>query len=463
MPEAVWCILNLIVGIPVAIVLIGLCREGLRALLALAFGFRVFEMKWGAGRRVWVKPIGSVDLVLGVLPLMGSIIAESVSPRRHRMARLTLASGPLLVQLAGALLADTSSLGIPEALQSGFAPIAILQGSNLLLIGLHGLIPLETTTGDRTDIRSILDIGFGPAEQNRHARASYYARYARHWLERADLPQARAILDRGLTQLGRDSLLVACQARTQSEDLSSVIDQSECADGLRSLIKDAEPARRRDRDGWSLRERLRQTAITVLPLVLAAFGFFASESERLSRLIHHRLIVMGDRITEDGIASDCELQRTRWGRWSPALDLALPDDPEIERDRHDQLARLEGCLGRREEAAAHLNRAVSAAQRAVTRHAGRTDPDPDLWLADEIRLATVLCHAAEIDSEDSRHRLALAALRRATKGLDLAHPQISTSPWREPGNEADANERLERAKARVEWTRLQVLARMRAQ
>ena len=161
MPEAVWCIFNLIVGIPVATVLIGLCREGLRALLALAFGFRVFEMKWGAGRRVWVKPIGSVDLVLGVLPLMGSIIAESGSPRRHRMARLTLASGPLLIQLAGALLADTSALGIAEALQSGFAPIAILQGSNLLLIGLHGLIPLETTTGDRTDIRSILDIGFG--------------------------------------------------------------------------------------------------------------------------------------------------------------------------------------------------------------------------------------------------------------------------------------------------------------
>jgi hypothetical protein len=45
MLEAVWCILNLIVGIPVAIVLIGLCREGFRALFALAFGFRVFEVK----------------------------------------------------------------------------------------------------------------------------------------------------------------------------------------------------------------------------------------------------------------------------------------------------------------------------------------------------------------------------------------------------------------------------------
>ncbi len=45
MREAAWVLLNLIVGIPVAIVLIGVCREGVHALVALAFGFRVFEMK----------------------------------------------------------------------------------------------------------------------------------------------------------------------------------------------------------------------------------------------------------------------------------------------------------------------------------------------------------------------------------------------------------------------------------
>ena len=77
MPEAIWCILNVIVGIPLAIVLLGVCREGLRVVFALAFGFRVFELKWGAGRRVWAKPIGPVEFVLGTLPLTGSIIAES--------------------------------------------------------------------------------------------------------------------------------------------------------------------------------------------------------------------------------------------------------------------------------------------------------------------------------------------------------------------------------------------------
>jgi hypothetical protein len=463
MLEAVWCILNLIVGIPVAIVLIGLCREGFRALFALAFGFRVFEVKWGAGRDVWVKPIGSVDFVLGVLPLVGSIVAESGTPKRHRTARLSQASGPLLIQIAGALVGNANDLSLPEALQSGFAPIATLQLSNLLLIGLHGLIPFETKAGDRTDIRSILELVFGRAELDRHARASYYARYARHWLERADLEQAKAIVERGLTQLGRDSLLVACEARLQTGDLSSVIDQSECADALRLLIKDVEPSRRRDRDTRSLRERFRQAAITALPLLLAAFGLSAKESEQLSRLIHHRLIVVGEGVTEDAIASACEVQRARWRRWSPALDLILPDDPDIERDRHDQLARLERCLGRQEAAAAHQSRAVSAAQRAVTRHASRADPNPDLWLADEIRLAAVLRHAAELDSEGSRYRLALAALGTATKGLDLALSQITTSRWHEPELQASAKERLERERARLQWTRLQVLARMRLQ
>jgi hypothetical protein len=460
MPEAIWCILNVIVGIPLAIVLIGVCREGLRALFALAFGFRVFQLKWGAGRRVWAKPIGPVEIVLGTQPLAGSIIAESGSPKRHRLARLSQASGPLLVQLVGIFWGNLSGPMIFEALRSEFAPIALLQLANILLIGLHGLIPFETKTGFRSDIRSILDAGFGRGERNRHARASYYARYATHWLERADVDEAKAVLERGLTQLGRDSLLKACQRQILAEDLSSVIDQSRCADFLRSLIEDAEPRRQKDRESWSVRERLRQTAITSLSLMLAAIGVFALESERLSRLVHHRLIVTGEAVATGGIESACSSQLTKWSRWSPALDLVLPDDPELERDRQDQLAGLERCRGQTETATAHQRRAILAAQHAQTQHASRIDSDPSEWLVNEIRLAIVLRHAAELDSEQRRFRLALAGLGSAARGLDLAQAQVGTQRWPEHEFQERASGLLENEKDQLALVRLQVLTRM---
>jgi hypothetical protein len=464
MPEAIWCILNVIVGIPLAIVLLGVCREGLRVLFALAFGFRVFELKWGAGRRVRARPIGPVEFVLGTMPLMGSIIAESGSPKRHRLALLSQASGPLLIQLIGVFWGNPSGPMISAALRSDFAPIAVLQLANILLVGLHGLIPFETQTGFRSDIRSILDVGFGSGgdERNRHARASYYARYATHWLERADVDQAKAVLERGLTQLGPDSLLRACQGPIFDEDLSSVVDQSRCADVLRLLINDAEPRRQSDRQSWSLGERFQQAAITSLPLMLAAVGMFVMESERLSRLVHDRLIVTGDAVVADGIESACSSQLAKWSRWSPALDLALHDDPKIERDRHDQLARLERCRGRREAAAAHQTRAISAAQQALTRDASRIGSDPGGWLANEIRLAIVLRHAAGLDGERRRFRLALAGLGRASKGLDLAQSQVTTQAWRDPAFRTRASELLEIEKDQLELARLQVLARMGA-
>jgi hypothetical protein len=466
MLEAIWCILNVIVGIPLAIVLVGLCREGLRVLFALAFGFRIFQLKWGVGRRVWAKPIGPVEFVLGSLPLVGSIIAESGSPKRHRLARLSQASGPLVVQLIGVFWGNPSGPLISEALQSGFAPIAVLQLANILLVGLHGLIPFETQTGFRSDIRSILDIGFGGGggggEPNRHARASYYARYATHWLERAEVDQAKAVLERGLTQLGPDPLLKACQGQILDEDLSSVVDQSRCADVLRVLINDAEPQRQSDRQSWSLPERFRQAAITSLPLMLAAVGVFVLESERISRLVHDRLIIAGEAVAAEGIESACSSQLAKWSRWSPALDLALPDDPEIERDRHDQLAGLERCRGRREAAAAHQTRAISAAQRALTQHAGRIGSDPGGWLANEIRLAIVLRHAAGLDSERRRFRLALAGLGNAAKGLDVAEAQVATQAWRDPEFRTRAGELLEIEKDQLELARRQVLVRMGA-
>lgn len=460
--EATWFILNVIIGVPLAVILLGIGREGLRGLIALAFGFRVFEMKWGAGRRVWAKPIGPVEYVLGSLPLVGSIIAESGSPKRHHVARLSLASGPLLVQLAVAFWGNLYGPMILESLRSDVAPAAVLQSANLFLILLHGLIPFETKSGFRTDIRSILDVSLDRGESNRHARASYYAHYARHWMERADVEEAKAMLGRGLTQLGRDPLLVACEAQILTEDLSSIVDQSQCADALRILIRDAEPRRAKDREAWSVRERLRQSAITSLPLMLAISGVFALNSERLSRVAHHRLIITGDAVAMAGVESACEDQLTRWRRWSPTLDLVLRDDPETQRDRHDQLAQLERCRGQLKAAAAHRAVAISAAQRALTRPTGLTEPDPSRWLTNEFRLALVLRRAAQLDNERRRYRLALAGLERAAQGLDLAQNQATTRAWREPEFKDRANRLFESERAQLERTRLHVLIRMGA-
>jgi hypothetical protein len=460
--EATWFILNVIFGVPLAVILLGLGREGLRALIALAFGFRVFQMKWGAGRRVWVKTIGPVEFVLGSLPIVGSVVAASGSPKRHHLSRLSQASGPLLFQIAVASWGNLGDLMIEEPFRSGFAPSSTFQLANILLILLHGLLPLESKSGFRTDIRSILDVGFGRGELDRHARASYYARYARHWMERADVDQAKAVLERGLTQLGRDPLLVACEAQIGTEDLSSVVDQSRCADALRSLIQDAEPRRAKTRETWSVHERIRQSAITSLPLMLAIPGVFALNAEQFSLLAQQHLMVTGDTIASTGVESACEDQLTRWRRWSPAIDLALPDDPERERDRHDQMAQLERCRGELKAAAAHRAIAILAAERALTRPTGRTQPDPNRWLANEIHLAIALRRAARLDSELARYRLALAGLARAVQGLDLAQNRVSTRPWQEPESKGRANELLASERARLERTRLDVLLRMGA-
>ena len=78
MLEAAWFGVNLLVGLPVAVIFVVFCREVVRAILALAFGFRVFELTWGAGDQIWAKSIGPVDLVFRQVPLAASIVAESL-------------------------------------------------------------------------------------------------------------------------------------------------------------------------------------------------------------------------------------------------------------------------------------------------------------------------------------------------------------------------------------------------
>lgn len=458
MLETAWIGVNLLVGIPFAVVFVVSCREFVRIVLAIAFGFRVFELKWGVGRPIWTKSLGPVDVVFRRLPLGASIVAESGSPRNHRIARLAQSGGPILVQIAFFFGAGATRFTLSSDVVSGFAPLAALHLSNIFLVGLHGLIPFETKSGFRTDIQSILDIGFGPAEANRHARASYYARYARHWLERADVERAKAILEQGLTQLGRDSLLVACEARMLAEDLRSVVDQGACVDAIRVLIDDAEPQRRKDRAIKSTSERFRQAMLRALPMSFAVLGLMALESEQLSRFVHQRLIVASDIAATSGIASGCKKQLTLWTRWMPALDLLLPDDPGVQSNRYEQLARLEKCRGQLDAAVVYQTRAIAAAEQVRAQSVQSPDLDPDSWGVNAGRLASLLRHAAELESDRNQHRLALVALVRAETELGLAQNRLRTQTHSDQRTRTD--ELLEDEKVRLQSARSRILARM---
>jgi hypothetical protein len=461
MLEAAWIGVNLLVGIPFAVVFVVTCRELVRIVLAVAFGFRGLELKWGVGRLIWAKSLGPVDVVFRRLPLGASIVAESGSPRNHRIARLALSGGPILVQIGFFFWTGATRPTLSNEVVSGFAPLAVLHLSNICLVGLHSLIPFETRSGFRTDVRSILDIAFGRAEANRHARASYYARYARHWLERADVERAEAILDQGLKQLGREPLLVACEAQMLAEDLRSVVDQGACADAFRVLIEDAEPERRKDRESQFRSDRFRQAMLSALPMSLAALGLMALESEQLSRFVHQRLIVASDVAASSRIPSDCKKQLTLWTRWMPALDLLLPDDPGLQGDRYEQMARLEQCRGQLDAAVVYQTRAIAAAEQVRALSVQSSDSDPDSWGINAGRLAILLRHAAELESDRGQHRLALVALGRAEAELGLAQNRLRARTHSDRRTRTD--ELLEVEKVRLQSARSQILARMSGQ
>jgi hypothetical protein len=458
MHEAIWFSVNVLIGLPLAAALIIAAREILRALLALALGFRVFELRWGAGRRVWTKSIGPIDLVAGALPISASLGAESGSARNHRAARLAQVAIPLSIQLGIAIWFRLNDAAPFSSLLEGHAPLASLRLANLLILIVHGLIAFEFETGDRTDIRILLDIAFGPSDANRHARASYYARFARHWLDRGDVARAKSILARGLTQLGRDSLIVACETRVLAQDLDSVVDQGACSNALRLMIEDDAPRRRRDAGRRSPFERARQVAITTLPLVVAALGYVVVASDQVAAFAHRRLVHSSAVVAEAGDAEECEAALIRWTRWTTAIDPLLRRNAAMLRDRHAQLSRLERCRGNLEGAFAHQIVANEAAEQV---HSSRVDASPasvESWVDNQIRLAGLLRQTAELENDRRRFRIALATLARADAQLEEARQQIGDGG--EPNDAKPSDDPLAVEKKRIEIVRNEVLDRM---
>jgi hypothetical protein len=460
MHEAVWWFLNLGLGLPIAIGLVVLGRECVRALIALAFGFRVFEFRLGMGERLWSKPIGPVELGFSRFPVAASIVAESGSPKHHHLARWAQAGGPLLLQIVCLLCWSSTGVDGSKSIGATYAPLATLHLANMALIALHSLVPLETQSGFRSDIRCALDLAQNSAEMNRDARASFYARYARHWLERAQVNCAKKMLDRGLIQLGRDPLLVACQSRLQEEDLTSVIDQSACADTLRALVLAAEPRRSQMRKTWSVQERARQNFVSSLPFALAVLALSLVESERLSEHIHERMILQSQSVASERIESACESRIAQWNRWTPIFNRILSNRPEIDRDRHDQLAQLERCRGDADRAAFHQTRAIAEAEEVVARSGQLPGSDQPGRIESEIRLVALHRAFAELESERNRYRLALATLEEAASTLARAERRLRIES--ESGEWVEVEEQFAEERSQLNRTRQDILGQMGA-
>lgn len=461
MAEWIWIAGNGVVGLPLAALAVMVVREFVRAGVAPLLGFRVFEIRLGAGVRRLDRAIGPIDLVLGGWPIAGATVARSGTPRRHRIGRVTLALAPALAQ--SAWLLGRIATGTPPGASPFFggpAPLACLDLANALLLVGHTTFAIELPGGVRSDVRLFLDAVLGRADSNQAARANYYARFARHHLERAQVNDAKAALEHGLRQLGPQSLLVACEARILATDLDSVVDQGECANALRAEIEASEPRRQHERAAWSIGEHLRQGAASALPLVLAFLGLAFVQADRWARHLERGMLAMGDAAIEAGDAGACGRMIMAWDDWSARVDPWLPPAHDARSERHRGLARLERCRGGIAQAAAHHGEALLAARAATqSPDVGRLT-DPSAWLADELRMTGLLRETARDASEHSRHRDALRTLHQAERRLGEAERRL---PLFGAGNAAtEARSQVEREREALVATREAVLSLLRA-
>ncbi|GEM_PF-1728493 len=460
MSEWIWIAANGVVGLPLAALVVMVVRETVRAGVAPLFGFRVFEIRLGAGPGRLDRAIGPIDLVLGSWPIAGATVARSGAPRRHRIGRVALALAPALAQ--SAWLLGRIATGTPPGaspLFEGPALVACLDLANPLLLVGHATLAVELSGGVRSDVRLFLDAVLGRADSDQAARANYYARFARHHLERAQVDDAKAALAHGLRQLGPQSLLVACESRMLATDLDSVVDQGACANKLRAEIEAAEPRRQRERAAWSFGERLRQGAASALPLVLAFLGLAFVQADRWARHLERGMLAVGDAAIEAGDADGCGRMITAWDDWSAGVDPWLPPANDARSERHSGLARLERCRGDAAQAAAHHGEALLAAK-AATRSpdVGRLT-DPGAWLADELRVTGLLRETARDASEQARHRDALRTLHQAERRLGEAERRL---PLFGAGDAAaEARTEVDREREALVATRDAVLTRMR--
>lgn len=451
-----WIAANCVLGLPLALAILVVARESLRALLALALGFRVFEIHWGAGRPLFECPIGPVDFAIGPIPIAGSTIARSGYARRHQLARVVLALAPSVLQAAWLAGRMTLSPAPLAALETGPAVPALFDLANALLLAIHLVLPIELGGRTCTDARLFFDALLGPPESNRIARASYYARLARMRLERSDVDRARAALERGLVQLGREPLLVACTQRFEETELDSVVDQGDCAADLREIIEATEPVAERATAGSSFGQRAVRRAILATPMTLALATLLVSQVGALSDRIETGWQAKSGAIATAQDPAQCTDYLEDWIRWARLIDRWRTPSPATRSDRHLALALLERCRGDLTAATEHEGEAMLAANAARAELAQDLYAHPDRWLENELRMAGLFRHAATVEHERRAYREALLAITNGQQRLETVRRQLGL--WSADGGQENALESVASEEAELLAMRTRVLA-----
>ncbi len=440
-----WLGTNVVVGIPLALATLVVARELIRSLVALVFGFQVFEIRLGGGPRWLERTLGPVDLVVSPIPLAGATIARSGIPRRHRLARIAVALAPALLQLCWLAFRVPHAPSPSETLSAGLAPVAALDLANAFLLVFHLALPVRLSAGVRTDSRLLFDILWVHANSNRMSRASYYARLARHRIDRADIAGAEEALEQGLVQLGREPILVACERCFRESELTSVIDQGACADGLQRLIEAGEADQDLEYACWSFPRRIARASAMAAPALVISISLFASVAPRLAHQIESSWLSESEEVVADGDGRRCASLARDWAGWAHRVDPWLPPDPSERSDRHFAFARLERCRGNLASAEEHRGEALLAANAARSDLARAMFAQPKRWFENELRVTQLFRHAAAVESDRRSFRLALAAITNAERRLDTVRRQVGIWPDLEARRQAETTLAVERA------------------
>ena len=455
-----WIVANVIVGGPLLLVALIVARELIRAGVALALGCRVFEIQWGTGQRLLERPLGPLDLALARLPLGGATVARSGSARRHRLTRAVVALAPALAQ---ALWLAMRSVGLGEAgaaLSSGPAGLVIFDALCLGLLALHLLLPIALGPRARSDLALFIEALLDPAESSRAARASYYARLARMHVERGDVEAARAALSQGLVQLGREPMLVASEARCDAFELTSVVDQGDCADALREIIESAEERAEASPSRSSFAARSLRAAVMLTPMALLALGLLGSRAGDLAALAEARWQTGARGAAHAADAGTCGRYAARWTKWARRVDRFFPPAPSVRSDRHLAFAALERCRGDLVAASEHQGEALLAANAARAELASEIFSQPERWLANELRMTELFRHAASVEADRRAYREALIAVSNAERRLETIRRQVGL--WPEPEARSRAERSLADRQAELIATRERVMAGLAA-
>jgi hypothetical protein len=422
-PSLGWLLLNLVVGLLPALALWTFAREWVRAIVAWMLGLRVFEIQWGAGRELVSIQLGSCAIRVAAIPLVGAVEAASASPRLHRLKRAILAISPLAAQGSWALWGAPTPARAGDGLMSGFAPVEVVALANLGLIGLHLLLPFETRSGLRSDIRRILDLLSASPSRGRTERAIYYAQATQAHVRRGDPLAARRLLDQGLVALGPEPVLTRLSARLDAWTRNPA--SRPRAFDLADRAASSRFAFSSERHRLTPIQRIRHATLASSPLVLALSMAAILARAPLSEALQTRWIRITESVVDLGDPDSCRAALESWSTWTPRIDRLTTPSASVLRERHDALARLHGCLGDSAAAVRHQRQALAAVLQESPARSGDTHGDARSSVQRDLEIAVQLRRLAHWQLASRAYRESLASLDRIRDHLEHAQRQLS--------------------------------------